>query len=163
MKRAFFTLLAWGLISVPLSADAPAAKENSATSPDPATTIEDAKLDAKGRVIFYQRDGRDFALREGQDFGMMIWYWGEGKNPAPPTYQLILQNEKKIIRTDSFAEFEGSLKRIPSKSKVYFINTCCIGTHPGLPDRYLMQVEAAMKKQKLTLTDKDCGICTCPE
>ena len=53
------------------------------SKPPEATTTIDAKLDDKGRVIFMELEGRNVALRSGQDFGMMVYYNKYEANPRP--------------------------------------------------------------------------------
>src|SRR5262245_46645197 len=62
--------------------------------PDPTTTAG-AKLNDKGRVIFYEKTTGDVALRDGQEFGMMVFYNKYEEQPRP-RYRLFLQGEHKI-------------------------------------------------------------------
>ena len=131
-------------------------------APEPTQTI-DADLDHEGRVVITKTGTRTAALRKGRDFGMMVFYWPVKSDPNPlPTYKLFLQSDRKIVTTQSFDDFTKALDKIPAGSSVFFYDLCTLGSHPGMPEKYMKSIKAALKKRKLTLSD--CGrICTCPD
>ena len=130
------------------------------SKPPEATTTTDAKLDDKGRLIFMELEGRNVALRSGQDFGMMVFYNKYEANPRP-RYRVFLQSEHKIVRTESFADFTTALDRIPAASNVFLFDLCTGGSHYGMPKRFMDDISAALKKRKLKLTAPGYIICTC--
>jgi hypothetical protein len=126
------------------------------------TTSTDAKLNEKGRVIFYEKTTGDVALREGQDFGMMVFYDKYEEHPRP-RYRVFLQAEHKIVRTESFADFTAALDRVPAGSKVFLFDLCTAGSHYGMPAKFMEDIRTAMEKRKLELADPGYIICTCPK
>jgi hypothetical protein len=129
---------------------------------DPTTSTADAKLNEKGRVIFYEKTTGGVALREGQDFGMMVFYDKYEEHPRP-RYRVFLQAEHKIVRTESFADFTAALDRIPAGSKVFLFDLCTAGSHYGMPAKFMEDIRTAMEKRKLEVADPGYIICTCPK
>ena len=125
-----------------------------------------------GRLIFFEwntgdGDHHGFAALDG-DYGMMIFYdmpplerrpdW----KATPPRFELYLQKEKRIIRTSSLNRFEKELARIPRGKKIRFYDTCSGGTHWGLDETVISQIDGCCKKNGVVLTGAEYRICTCP-
>lgn len=155
MKAILHCLLLSLLALASVSAEASAARK-----PHESTTTAEGELDKDGRLMFMK--GRpNVTLRKGQAYGMMVFYNESAADPRP-SYRVFEQGTRKIVHTESFADFAAELDGIPAGSKVYLFDFCTAGSHYGMPEKFMDEVRAALKKRKLILAAPGYVICTCP-